>query len=164
MIIYHPAYDVNHNTYRILNVLYAAEESKVHYDMLKIVDFYYVYPHLLKQIKNLPRPLNYQSTKIESVADSFELTPNPKSLFFEISTTQESAISALVQKSLINIDNNFVSLEKDNLPTDLIKVFENDEFTKSDVFQVLVKSLPKVKLEGNNGLKSRSGLMEYRYD
>jgi len=48
MIIYHPAYDVNHCSYRILNILYAAKDNKVHCDMLKIVNFYYVYPHLLR--------------------------------------------------------------------------------------------------------------------
>ena len=67
MIIYHPANDVNHCSYRILNILYATNNNKLHCDMLKIVNFYYVYPHLLKRMKSFPRPLNYQAKKISNI-------------------------------------------------------------------------------------------------
>jgi len=164
MIIYHPAYDVNHCSYRILNILYAAKDNKVHCDMLKIVNFYYVYPHLLKRIKSLPKPLNYQAKKIKKIKDSFELTPSPSNLFFEMSSTQEAAILSLLQRSLINIERNIVSLEKQNLPSELIQAFKIDELTETELFKILVECLPKVKLDGNNGLKARSGLMEYKYD
>ncbi len=164
MIIYHPAYDVNHCSYRILNILNSIGDNKVHCDMLKIINFYYVYPHLLKRMEVFPKPLNYQAKKIKSINDPFELTPNPSNLFFEMSPTQETAILSLLQRSLINVENNIISLEKQNMPKELIQVFKNDKFTKSDIFKILVACLPKVKLDGNNGLKARSGLMEYKYD
>jgi len=164
MIIYHPAYDVNHCSYRILNILYATKDNKIHCDMLKIINFYYVYPHLLKRMKSFPKPLNYQANKIKNITDSFELTPSPSNLFFEMISTQEAAISSLLQRSLINIDRNTVSLEKQNLPSELIQEFKIDKLTKSDLFKILVECLPKVKLDGNNGLKAKSGLMEYKYD
>jgi len=164
MIIYHPAHDVNHCSYRILNVLYAAKDNKVHCDMLKIVSFYYVYPHLLKRMESFPRPLNYHAKKISNISDSFELTPSPRSLFFDMNQTHEAAIFSLYQRSLINIERNIVSLEKRNLPNELIQEFKTDKLTKSDLFKILVECLPKVKLDGNNGLKAKSGLMEYKYD
>ncbi|MCQ8819029.1 hypothetical protein NQT65_02250 [Pseudoalteromonas agarivorans] len=164
MIIYHPAHDVNHCSYRILNILYGAKNNKVHCDMLKIVSFYYVYPHLLKRMESFPRPLNYQAKKISNISDSFELTPSPSSLFFEMHSTHEAAIFSLYQRSLINIERNIVSLEKHNLPNELIQEFKKDKFTKSDLFKILVECLPKVKLDGDNGLKAKSGLMEYKYD
>jgi hypothetical protein len=164
MIIYHPAHDVNHCSYRILNILYAAKDNKVHCDMLKIVGFYYVYPHLLKRIESFPKPLNYQAKKINNITDSFELTPSPSSLFFEMNPTHEAAIFSLHQRTLINIERNIVSLEKQNLPNELIQEFKADKLTKSDIFKILVECLPKVKLDGDNGLKAKSGLMEYKYD
>ncbi|WP_198559565.1 ABC-three component system middle component 5 [Aeromonas sobria] len=164
MIIYHPANDVNHCSYRILNILFSAKDNKVHCDMLKIVSFYYIYPHLLKRMESLPRPLNYQAKIINNINDSFELTPSPSNLFFEMNSTHEAAIFSLRQKSLINIDKNIVNLEKENLPNELIKRFEADKITKSDLFKILVECLPKVKLDGDNGLKAKCGLMEYKYD
>lgn len=164
MIIYHPAYDVNHCSYRILNILYAVKDNKIHCDMLKIINFYYVYPHLLKRMKSFPKPLNYQANKIKNISDSFELTPSPSNLFFEMSSTQEAAILSLLQRSLINIDRNTVNLAKENLPNELIQAFKIDKFTKSDLFKILVECLPKAKLDGDNGLKAKSGLMEYKYD
>ncbi|WP_460427042.1 ABC-three component system middle component 5, partial [Azotobacter armeniacus] len=35
---------------------------------------------------------------------------------------------------------------------------------KSDAFEVITKGLPSTKFSGPNGLKFRSGLMEYIYD
>ena len=164
MIIYHPAHDVNHCSYRILNILYAVKDNKVHYDMLKIISFYYIYPHLLKRMENLPRPLNFQEKKIKNINDPFELTPSPSSLFFEMSATQEAAILSLLQKSIIKIERNIVTLEKKSLPDDLINAFKADRLTKTEIFKILVEHLPKVKLDGDNGLKAKSGLMEYKYD
>lgn len=164
MIIYHPAHDVNHCSYRILNILYSVKGKKVHCDMLKIIGFYYVYPHLLKKMESFPRPLNYKSEKIYSISDSFELTPSPSNLFFEMNSTHEATIFSLHQKSLINIQRNVVSLEIEKLPDKLIQAFKEDKFKESDIFKILVESLPKVKLDGGNGLKAKSRLMEYKYD
>ncbi|CAM4429625.1 ABC-three component system middle component 5 [Pseudoalteromonas ostreae] len=164
MIIYHPAYDVNHCSYRILNILYALKNHKTNCDLLKIINFYYVYPHLIKRMKSLPRPLNYKSKVINSINEPFELTPIPSTLFFEMISTHEASIQSLLQKSLIYIDENEIFLEITNLPKGLIEIFQNDEFNKSSIFKILVESFPKTKLDGENGLKSKSGLMEYKYD
>lgn len=163
MIIYHPGYDVHHCSYRILNVLSAVDGGMLPHDTLKLIDFYYVYPHLLKNITQLPRPLNYQKRKIENIKNPFEITPNPKSLFYELSSIQESALDSLSQKLLISSGTQKIEINKSSLPNRLIEMFKMDEFCNSDVFEILVNRLPKAKLNGENGLKARSGLMEYRY-
>lgn len=163
MIIYHPGYDVHHCSYRILNVLSSVDDGVLHHDALKLIDFYYVYPHLLKKITQLPRPLNHQKRKIENIKDPFEITPNPKSLFFELSSIQESALDSLSQKLLVSSVSQMIRINKSSLPDGLIEMFKIDEFGRSDVFDILVNKFPKAKLNGANGLKARSGLMEYRY-
>nr|WP_228733049.1 ABC-three component system middle component 5 [Pseudoalteromonas ostreae] len=115
-------------------------------------------------MKSLPRPLNYKSKVINSINEPFELTPIPSTLFFEMISTHEASIQSLLQKSLIYIDENEIFLEITNLPKGLIEIFQNDEFNKSSIFKILVESFPKTKLDGENGLKSKSGLMEYKYD
>lgn len=163
MIIYHPAYDAHHFSYRILNILNAVDGKKLTKEALKLIDYYYVYPHLLKRVSKLPRPLNTHKKKIFAVAEPFEITPNPKSLYFELIATHDSTLTSLAQKSLIKISDNEIALNIELLPLSLIEAFNTDEFAQSDFFIMLTTTFPKVNLNGRNGFKSRSGLMEYRY-
>lgn len=163
MIVYHPAYDAHHCAYRILNILNSVDGKKLTKEVLKIIDFYYLYPHLLKRVSKLPRPLNSHKKKINTVPDPLEITPNPKSLYYELITTHESALTWLSHKALIENSDNEITLNIDVLPQSLIEAFDTDEFSKSDFFIMLITGFPKVILNGENGFKSRSGLMEYRY-
>ncbi|MNH35791.1 hypothetical protein D3C78_1724960 [compost metagenome] len=57
-----------------------------------------------------------------------------------------------------------MQLEPDALPPGYIALLETDEFLRSDAFIVITKALPEAPFYGSNGLKSRSGLMEFIYD
>jgi len=131
--------------------------------MIKFIDFYYLYPHLLKRLGSLPRPLNYKKKIIDGVDEPFEITPNPMALFYELRKTQDSVLSSLKNKSIISIDNRLVELNIDSMSERLIDSFKNDEFALGGVFKILVESFPKVNLHGPNGFKAKSGLMEFRY-
>ncbi|WP_318183070.1 ABC-three component system middle component 5, partial [Pseudomonas fluorescens] len=133
MVIYHPGYDVNHCVYRILNILNSIDKHEIQKDALRLIDFYYLYPHLLKSV-NLPRPLNRYNDIISNTPDPFEVTPNPRSLFYELSRIQDSAMLALQQKSIIKLTASTITLLSDSLPADLIKTFNNDSFSKSELF------------------------------
>lgn len=163
MIVYHPAYDAHHCSYRILNILYAVKDKSLSSEMIRFVDFYYLYPHLLKNMSSLPKPLNYKRKIIQDVDEPFEITPNPMVLFYELGKTQKSVLASLQNKSIISMNNRMIKLNVDSLPGKLIEAFKNDSFTKQDIFQVLIGSLTKVNLHGPNGFKAKSGLMEFRY-
>ena len=164
MILYHPGYDVNHCVYRVVNILFSTKMSVINEKSLSLIDFYYVYPHLLQKIENLPRPINKFKNDIDLISEPFEITPNPKSLYYELKSTQLTAISFLKQKNLISNSSREVSINKDLLPTHLIEKIEKDPFRDSQIFKMLSDYFPKVKLEGKNGFKDRSGLMEFKYD
>ena len=163
MVIYHPAYDVHHCVYRVLNLLSSVDDHEISKDALRLMDFYYLYPHLLKTI-NLPRPLSRLKKIISETPDPFEVTPNPRSLFYDLSRIQDSAMLALQQKSMIKLTASTVALFADSLPTNLLESFKDDTFANSELFRGLVDAFPQMKLEGKNGFKCKSGLMEYRYD
>ena len=163
MIVYHPAYDAHHCSYRMLSVLYAVQNNSLSSEMIRFIDFYYLYPHLLKRLDSLPRPLNYKKKIIDDVEDPFEITPNPNTLFYELGKTQESVLNSLRNKSLFSIENRLVKLNVNFLSKRLIDSFENNSFVSEDVFDVLIGSFPKVNLHGPNGFKAKSGLMEFRY-
>lgn len=163
MVIYHPAYDVHHCSYRLLHLLSSVENYSVSRDALRLMDFYYVYPHLLKSVE-LPRVLAKFSGAIMNISDPFEFTPNPKGLFFDLSRIQDVALLALQQKMIIEISSGEVVLFSEPLPEFLVSTFQSDNFSHSDFFQGLIEVFPKLKLDGKSGFKSKSGLMEYRYD
>lgn len=164
MLIYHPASDVHHCCYRLLNILRSMDNLSIDLHMLHLIDFYYVYPHLLKKISPLPRPLNSRSKNIKHIKEPFEVNPHPQNLFYELNQIQDSAITSLLQKNLISIlrDNAILCIE--NVPLDLINRFSEDSFSKSETFETLINFMSKTNLEGKSGLKSRTGLMEFRYD
>ncbi len=163
MILYHPAYDIHHCSYRILNVLSNLPNYSVNEEVLKLIDFYYLYPHFLKRITNLPRPFNSKKALINSIPEPFEVTPNQKSLFYELNILQESSVSTLAKKSILSVEEGLIKLNFDILPCLLKEKIEMDSFSKTKTFKMLIECFPKVNLNGVNGFKSRSGLMEYRY-
>jgi hypothetical protein len=163
MIIYHPAYDVHHCAYRVLNLLRSTLDGSVSKDSLRLMDFYYVYPHLLKKVKR-PRQLVKYSEAIDAVDEAFEVTPNPTSLFYELCRMQDSAFSSLEQKALISLSGEGVKLNYEKLPVSLLRDFVTDDFSGTDFFKALVSAFPVLKMNGKNGFKDRSGLMEFRYD
>src|SRR3989344_3882276 len=149
MIIYHPAYDVHHCAYRLLNLLRSVEGGTVSKNSLRLMDFYYVYPHLLKKVKR-PRPLAKYSLAIDAVDEAFEITPNPTSLFYELCRMQDSAFRSLEQKSLIYFNGDKVKINHEKLPAGLIAGFESDEFSGSDFFKALVNAFPLLKVNGKD--------------
>lgn len=164
MIIYHPSYDTHHCAYRYLNLLLSFPNRQCDKTLLSFVDFYYVYPHLLNEIKKLPSPLQRFKPFISGIKSPFEITPNSKVLYFELRSLQSVALANLQSRGLVTVNNNNVLLIETKLPSSLIKAFKDDSFNKTEIFKLLVNEFPKVQLSGENGLKARTGLMEYKYD
>lgn len=164
MIIYHPSYDAHHCAYRYLNLLLSFPNLQCDKTLLSFVDFYYVYPHLLNEIKKLPSPLQRYKSLISEIKNPFEVTPNSKALYFDLRSLQSVALANLQSRGLVTVTNNNVSLIATKLPSSLVKAFKDDTFSQTEIFKLLVNEFPKVNLSGEHGLKARTGLMEYKYD
>lgn len=165
MILYHPAYDVHHCTYRLIGLLRYQEDNEHGFplDALRLSDFYYTYPHLLKDVA-LPRPFQKYKKNIKNIPQPLEFTPNSKHLFYELSQLQDSAIDFLSHKCIIKKSEGAIFINEDLIPEKMKIKFGNDDFMKTDFFFCLAKVIPKIKMDGKSGFKSRTGLMEYRYD
>jgi len=166
MILYHPYKDANHCTYRLLSILTNLKEP-LNLEQLKVVDFYYLFPHFLKEIS--PWPVNISKLKklITEVDPPYENTPNRKKLFFDLEQIQNEAVLQLASKGLLSIDllkNGAVKLNKEKVPKKLAKQIQDDRFNESSILRVLIEGLCNITWSGENGLKKRTGLMEYKYD
>ena len=130
MLIYHPVYDINHCIYRILRFLSVKDQCEIHWDKLRMLDFYSVFPHLLKRIKPFPKELNPYRKIVNRIPDCYEAMPNEKRVFHEMLSIQNTAIHNLVAKNLVcpeKFIEKIVSRTVEPLPVGLIStvLFQN---------------------------------------
>ncbi|HBR4757619.1 TPA: hypothetical protein L9W62_003470 [Klebsiella pneumoniae] len=164
MLVYHPAYDAYHCLFRMMAIIERAGELEI--DKLKILDFYILFPSLLSNVK-MPR----QFVKVKKMAERFyneyHDPMNPGMTFKEMRHIQDAAIKCMLAAGYINSDelsNGYVVRTDKELPEKIsleMKVFlENKEPFSSFIIQ----NMAKFHLTGPDGLKSRTQLMEHRYD
>lgn len=168
MLIYHPAQDVNHCVYRICAILISVNSQELSLDQLRVLDFYYLFPSEIKKIKPWPALLKGQLRKVAfSIDDCFESLDNRSRVFYDLLHFQKNAVLELASKGVVDkevFESGRVQLISGSLPAKFERLIASDEFIKSDVFRLIVNELPKLEMSGANGLKKRSGLMEYVYD
>ncbi|MDA7416660.1 hypothetical protein PGB34_09815 [Xenophilus arseniciresistens] len=88
-----------------------------------------------------------------------------KKVFEDIQKIQDPALACLKTINVIRIDaNNFLTLAAANIPSEInarcVQIREEEKF----FFEQCLPSFLSIHLNGEDGLKDRSGLMEYRYD
>ena len=165
--MYHPAFDANHCLYRIVSILHATKDTPINWSLLRMLDFYYVFPSQLKNIAPWPREIQKMKALAMKIPDQFEDLTNPARTFFELQPFKKTAMLELIAKGVLSkpsFDKGFMKLEPGSLRSEYIALLETDDFLKSDAFQVITKGLPSAMFNGVGGLKYRSGLMEYVYD
>lgn len=167
MLIYHPAFDASHCVYRLLAILIGVKGNSVSWDVLRVLDYFYLFPSQLKKIEPWPTSIREYRNKVKKIPDQFEDISNSARLFFDLREFQRSAILELVAKDIVDKDGferGEINLKKDVLPNEFIDFVLSDEFVKGEAYEVISRALPEVEFNGASGLKNRSGLMEYRYD
>lgn len=166
MILYHPAKDVNHCSYRMLSLLLHIEHDLT-VENLRLLDFYYSFPHLLKEIQPWPSDIREYKPYITKVPEPYEKISNKKLLFFEMADIQKTSIALLHAKGLIKDEpyrEGKIVLNEDTVPAELYEKINSDDFVVSKVFESLTIGFMSTAWEGKQGLKFRTGLLEYKYD
>lgn len=164
MILYHPTKDIYHTQYRIISILLST--SAITKDKLRLLDFYYNFPHFIPDIKPWPSDIKDFKIKKSETSEPFERISNKKRVFFQMSDVFDDALGILVAKDIATVseEDKLITLKVVNIPDELIKEINEDIFLKSPVFETIVSGLAKTKWSGSGGLKKRSGLLEYKYD
>lgn len=167
MLIYHPSQDINHCCYRLLLILECSEHEKFNVELYRLIDFYSLFPYLLKLIKPLPNPISNFRSKFRNIPEPFESLRNTKRIMHDLERLQSTTIQNLIAKELLDkeaLENGFIKRTEKSLPPSLLEQFNSSRLSSEEWFKVLINEFPKARFRGSNGLKSRSGLMEYRYD
>ncbi|WP_090572413.1 ABC-three component system middle component 5 [Nitrosomonas sp. Nm33] len=76
--MYHPAQDVNHCVFRTLLLLEHTVHEVIELELYRLLDFYIVFPHMLKHIRPLPAELSTYRRLLAEIPDPFESMRNTK--------------------------------------------------------------------------------------
>ncbi len=166
MIIYHPTYDLNHCAFRFVTLLSSIKEHSTNRATMQILDFYYLFPHLLADIR-LPRNPVATKQTLRKTPKIYESLPDPRRLMFSLKAIQNETARALIAKGLIDRNSylkNIIKLYIERVPEILRDQIAENEKRKTLWFQFLVEVLVDHPISGKDGLKHRTQLLEFRYD
>ena len=166
---YQPAFDPFHAVFRLLRLREAVlTHGPLHKDHLKILDFYLLFPFRIDSIR-----LKRRHGKFRRLATQYESTkpygdqPEDRVLFGRMSTMQSVALNTMAAKQLIDpkqYNVGEVVHAAAALPDDLAARIAQANEQEMDLIQFVLVLAREYDLLGYDGLKCRSGLMEYRYD
>lgn len=167
MLIYDPALDFRHAIFRLLLIIRNSSEDSIELDRYRIIDFYTLYPGMIAAFK-MPRNLYTEVKKYSKSKQNKYNTPNnPIFSFSQLHDIQKSAIDYLASIELIGKDYSKSSLlllkNQQNFP-ELLGFIDSSRSIDTNYDEVLWDFFMTYPLLGKDGLKARSGLLEYRYD
>ena len=171
MIIYQQAFDLYHSIYRIINILgnfkYA---DSIELDRLRIWDYYLLFPNKLKSIslkrdeKDIKNLINNYISKEQN---PYEVILNDRKMLEKILPFQMGALKYLASIGLIDKDylkNNRISKISDEVLQELRQITAELTPQEKNTISLLTGHFFYIPLIGKDGLKSRSNLLDSRYD
>lgn len=166
MLIYHPAFDGYHAAFRMLQLLVANERRTYDRDTIRILDFYLVFPQLIGEM-HLSRAQQGAKRSFSQRKNKYHFSGSPRAAFLRMAPLQDMALRVLASKRLIDLDkllDGLVVRSAQPIPQGLESLVRLRNESDSGLVKFLVNELGTIPLRGDEGLKARSELMDYRYD
>lgn len=164
MLIYHPAYDAYHCIFRALlitNAIKILEAPK-----LRILDFFMCFPAELHRVR-LPKEHLEARRVAVTLKNEYHGPVSMKQAFRDMEHIQLAAFRTLAASQLFDpgeLASGLVRRTDAAVPTDLIDRLAIASQAQGAILSYITKKLADLPLQGIDGLKHRTGLMEYRYD
>ena len=163
MILYHPVDDVYHCFCRLLFIIYKLPVEEHDLKKIQILDFYYLFPGLLKKIK-LPRDLNIYRNYINNIKNPYSKINDFKIISIKLEKQIKDVVHHLAAYDLIDVNKLKRNLIQKTNDDKYISIIEQLSGYDNELLDFLVDVLARIPLNGEDGLKARTGLFEHRYD
>lgn len=168
MLIYSPAFDVSHCIFRMFFIINILDKmSSIEVEKIQIIDFYLAYPACIKEFK-FPNELLEMKDNFKDIRKEYRNPINNNETFKKINVLQKKALMNIVSQGFLDIEcfkAGYIKRTKKRIPYDLKNNLSNFTFYGNKLLPLaLVISFLDIELNGDKGLKARSGLMEYRYE
>lgn len=167
MLIYSPAFDVSHCIFRMFYIINILDEmSSIEVDKIQILDFYLAYPACIKEFK-FPNELLEVKNTFKDIRKEYRNPINNNETFKKISVLQKKALMNIVSQGFLDIESykkGYIKRTNKRFPSELRVILPKFSFYGDQLSPLLlIVTLLDIELNGEKGLKARSGLMEYRY-
>ncbi len=168
-IVYQEALDPYHAIFRMLRILWLGESKETFaVDHLRVLDFYILFPFRISSFRFKPKHQRFKRLGVSyERSRPYGEWPDDKALISRMQPMQLVALATLGRATVIDpekLDQGLVVLTG-TLPDAglgervMSKNAANAELSKA--IKILLLDYPTI---GSDGVKSRSGLLEYRYD
>jgi hypothetical protein len=166
MLLYHPAFDIHHCVFRILQLLHNLKTRQYPIEGIQILDFYLLFPQEISKIALTRSLLRYRRV-FGSNPNKYAIVPDVYRLFLRMQPYQTQAFACLASYDFISA-NSFlkgtIELGSRKIPTELEAVLLDADQKCKEVIDFLTNNLIEIPMYGPHGLKARTDLFEYRYD
>ncbi len=171
MIVYHPAFDLYHSVYRMLQILTHFKRNEyVETERLRIWDFYLLFPDKISSIrlKNTEKDIKELiKSYIKKENNPYDLLLDNRKVFEKIKPFQLGALKCLASYGIINKDYlglNKVTIISEDILSEYSSKFEPLTRKESNAISLLTSHFYYISLYGTYGLKDRTQLLESKYD
>jgi len=168
-LTYNEAFDPYHAVFRLMRLWQGCSmKEKTHFDMVRILDFYLLFPFRLQNMSFFAADRGWRriSRTYEDRAPYGQL-PDDQSIFSRMEPFQRAAVTSLVSTGVLSAEawaNEYIEFADVKLPPDMVNRCAERNATMQDIVDVLCSIRERYPLLGPDGLKRRTGLLEYRYD
>lgn len=166
MILYHHSFDVYHGVYRYLYILNFLPLKRYEIQRMFIMDFYSVFPANAYNIR-FPKQYVRLKNKFKKVLNEYDYIKNYKQVFNNMNSYQFISLKCLASYNLIDTNafaEGYVLRTLTEVPFAVPSLYRHNMGLDSNVRELLQSFLCKEQLLGVDGLKSRTNLVEFRYD
>jgi hypothetical protein len=167
-LTYEPALDPYHAIYRILRLRPIIKQyGPLPRDHVRILDFYQLFQFRIHGIRFRQQDRQYRRLASNYKTAAYGEQPEDRTLFSRMEPMQVAALDTLASHHLIDPDQwqiGDVSATDNPLPDDLAARVASANARDPEFQSFLGVLASEYPLTGVNGLKDRTGLMEYRHD
>ncbi len=165
-LVYHPAFDPYGSVLRIHR--YLLMRGKAAYkEQIRLFDFLILFPEIMAN-RRMSNELRSQWRRLDfSKRFDYEIRPDPSGLFERMEPIFEAAFQTLAARDILiseDKSSNVWSLNIERVPQKVAEIAKRRNEEEADLIQFLSALDGAFPFFGPNGLKDRSGLLEFRYD
>jgi hypothetical protein len=166
MLVYHPAFDLYHCVFRLLQILENMKRKDVEVDRLRIWDFYLTFPNEARNI-SFPNELRELKRVFRSKdPNPYEDLVDAKRILYRMKSYQVAGLKCLASYDLIDteeLNRGIVKRTERTIPHEIKEKLGRLNTEQENILK-LVQGFNELPLFGRSGLKDRTGLIDFKYD
>lgn len=167
-LAYHPAHDSYHAAFRTMQLLAASKSKSYLVDAFRILDFYLLFPFMLKRISKPQNSLSlFGSLGLGRISEPYQRLPSPRTAFLQVEGIQIAAYRHLAAAAVLNFEEfqlGKIQLGQPEIREPLRSAVAAQNERDKNVLRYLIEVLGELPVHGPGGLKARTNLLEFRYD